>query len=129
MALCKPGDTVLGMSLADGGHLTHGSHVSFSGKIYNAVQYGLNPETGEIDYDEVEKLAKEHKPKMIIAGYSAYSQIIDWAIQMHGATGMSQWTPLAGMYADQRHLRFADGPDEVHHMVVGRAEVQKHKLW
>ncbi len=56
-------------------------------------------------------------------------QIIDWAIQMHGATGMSQWTPLAGMYADQRHLRFADGPDEVHHMVVGRAEVQKHELW
>jgi acyl-CoA dehydrogenase len=56
-------------------------------------------------------------------------QIIDWAIQMHGATGMSQWTPLASMYADQRHLRFADGPDEVHHMVVGRAEVQKYGLW
>ncbi len=56
-------------------------------------------------------------------------QVIDWAIQMHGATGMSQWTPLAGMYADQRHLRFADGPDEVHHMVVGRNEVQKYGLW
>lgn len=78
MALLEPGDTVLGMSLAHGGHLTHGSHVSFSGKIYNAVQYGLNPETGEIDYDEVERLAREHKPKMIIAGFSAYSQVVDW---------------------------------------------------
>ena len=78
MALCKPGDTVLGMSLAHGGHLTHGSKVSFSGKIYNAVQYGLNAETGEVDYDEVERLAKEHKPKMIIAGFSAYSRVMDW---------------------------------------------------
>jgi glycine hydroxymethyltransferase len=79
MALCKPGDTVLGMSLAHGGHLTHGASVSFSGRIYNAVQYGLNPDTGEIDYDEVERLALEHKPKMIVAGFSAYSMIIDWA--------------------------------------------------
>ncbi|RDE18294.1 serine hydroxymethyltransferase [Motiliproteus coralliicola] len=79
MALCQPGDTVLGMSLAHGGHLTHGSSVSFSGRIYNAVQYGLNPETGEIDYDEVERLAREHKPKMIVAGFSAYSRIVDWA--------------------------------------------------
>lgn len=78
MALCEPGDTVLGMSLAHGGHLTHGSHVSFSGKIYNAVQYGLNPATGEVDYDEVAKLAREHKPKMIIAGFSAYSKVMDW---------------------------------------------------
>ncbi|MBE9398229.1 serine hydroxymethyltransferase [Pontibacterium sp. N1Y112] len=78
MALCEPGDTVLGMSLAHGGHLTHGSKVSFSGKIYNAVQYGLNDETGEIDYDQVERLAQEHKPKMIVAGFSAYSRIIDW---------------------------------------------------
>ena len=78
MALCKPGDTVLGMSLAHGGHLTHGSHVSFSGKIYHAVQYGLNPATGEVDYDEVATLAREHKPKMIIAGFSAYSKIMDW---------------------------------------------------
>ncbi len=78
MALCQPGDTVLGMSLADGGHLTHGSKVSFSGKIYNAVQYGLNNETGEIDYEQVEALAKEHKPKMIVAGFSAYSRIVDW---------------------------------------------------
>jgi glycine hydroxymethyltransferase len=78
-ALVKPGDTVLGMSLAHGGHLTHGSHVNFSGKIYNAIQYGLNEETGEIDYAEVERLAEEHKPAMIIAGFSAYSGIVDWA--------------------------------------------------
>ncbi|MFO7530558.1 MAG: serine hydroxymethyltransferase [Marinobacter sp.] len=79
MALLKPGDTVLGMSLAHGGHLTHGASVNFSGKIYNAVQYGINNETGLIDYDEVEKLAVEHKPKMIIAGFSAYSQELDFA--------------------------------------------------
>lgn len=78
MALCQPGDTVLGMSLAHGGHLTHGSKVSFSGKIYNAVQYGLNDTTGEVDYDEVQRLADEHKPKMIVAGFSAYSRIMDW---------------------------------------------------
>jgi len=79
MALCQPGDTVLGMSLAHGGHLTHGAAVSFSGRIYKAVQYGLNTETGAIDYDEVERLAVENKPKMIVAGFSAYSQIVDWA--------------------------------------------------
>ena len=78
MALLQPGDTLLGMSLSDGGHLTHGSHVSFSGKVYNAVQYGLDNETGEVDYDQVEALAKEHKPKMIIAGFSAYSRVMDW---------------------------------------------------
>ncbi|KZZ34691.1 serine hydroxymethyltransferase, partial [Oleiphilus sp. HI0086] len=78
MALCSPGDTVLGMSLAHGGHLTHGASVSFSGRIYNAVQYGLNEQTGEIDYDQVEALAREHKPKMIVAGFSAYSRIVDW---------------------------------------------------
>ncbi len=78
MALCQPGDTVLGMSLAHGGHLTHGAKPNFSGKIYNAVQYGLNPQTGEIDYDEVERLAKEHNPKMIVAGFSAYSRVVDW---------------------------------------------------
>ncbi|WP_293748417.1 serine hydroxymethyltransferase [uncultured Paraglaciecola sp.] len=78
MALLNAGDTVLGMSLAHGGHLTHGSHVNFSGKTYNAVQYGLNAETGEIDMAQVEALALEHKPKMIIAGFSAYSGIVDW---------------------------------------------------
>lgn len=77
-ALLNAGDTVLGMSLAHGGHLTHGSKVSFSGKLFNAIQYGLNEETGEIDYDQVEALAVEHKPKMIIAGFSAYSRIVDW---------------------------------------------------
>ncbi len=78
LALLNPGDTVLGMSLAHGGHLTHGAKVSFSGKTYNAVQYGLNPETGEIDYEEVERLALEHKPRMIVAGFSAYSLVVDW---------------------------------------------------
>jgi glycine hydroxymethyltransferase len=78
-ALLKPGETVLGMSLAHGGHLTHGSPVSFSGKIYNAVQYGIDEDTGLIDYDAVEALAEEHQPKMIIAGFSAYSQVIDWS--------------------------------------------------
>jgi len=78
MALLNPGDTVLGMSLAHGGHLTHGATVNFSGKLYSAVQYGLNTDTGEIDYDEVERLAKEHQPKMIVAGFSAYSMILDW---------------------------------------------------
>lgn len=78
-ALCNAGDTILGMSLAHGGHLTHGASVSFSGKTYNAVQYGINPETGVLDYAEVERLAIEHKPTMIIAGFSAYSGIVDWA--------------------------------------------------
>ncbi len=78
MALLNPGDTVLGMSLAHGGHLTHGAKVNFSGKIYNSVQYGLNPATGEIDYDEAARLALEHKPKMVIAGFSAYSRVVDW---------------------------------------------------
>jgi glycine hydroxymethyltransferase len=77
-ALITPGDTILGMSLAHGGHLTHGAAPSFSGKNFNAIQYGLNEATGEIDYDEVERLALEHKPKMIIAGFSAYSRVIDW---------------------------------------------------
>ena len=79
MALCNPGDTVLGMSLAHGGHLTHGAKPNFSGKLYHAIQYGLNEDTGEIDYDEVERLALEHKPRMIVAGFSAYSRVVDWA--------------------------------------------------
>lgn len=78
-ALCQGGDTVLGMSLADGGHLTHGAAPNFSGKLYNAVQYGLKADTGEVDYEQVEALAKEHKPRMIIAGFSAYSRVMDWA--------------------------------------------------
>jgi len=78
MALIQPGDTILGLSLADGGHLTHGAKPNFSGKLYNAIQYGLQPETGEIDYAQVEALALEHKPKLIIAGFSAYSRVWDW---------------------------------------------------
>ncbi len=77
-ALLQPGDHILGMSLADGGHLTHGSKVNFSGKLFNALQYGVVAETGHIDYDQVQTLANEHKPRMIIAGFSAYSRIVDW---------------------------------------------------
>ena len=78
MALLNPGDTILGMSLAHGGHLTHGAKVNFSGKIYHAVQYGLDTETGLIDYDQVASLAREHRPRMIVAGFSAYSRVVDW---------------------------------------------------
>ena len=79
MALCEPGDTVLGMSLADGGHLTHGAKPNFSGKLYRAVQYGLHRDTGEVDYEQVQSLALEHRPKMVVAGFSAYSRVMDWA--------------------------------------------------
>lgn len=79
LALLNAGDTILGMSLNDGGHLTHGSKVNFSGKLFNAIQYGLEAATGLIDYDRVQELAYEHKPKMIVAGFSAYSQVVDWA--------------------------------------------------
>jgi len=78
LALVQPGDTLLGMSLAHGGHLTHGASVNFSGKLFHAVQYGLDPATGEIDYGQVEALAREHRPKLIVAGFSAYSRVIDW---------------------------------------------------
>ncbi len=78
MALLQPGDTILGLALSDGGHLTHGAKPNFSGKIYNAVQYHLDPDTGLIDYDEVDRLAREHKPKMLVGGFSAYSRIWDW---------------------------------------------------
>ena len=79
LALINPGDTILGMSLDHGGHLTHGAKVNFSGKIFNAVQYGIDAATGEIDYAQVERLALEHRPKLVIAGFSAYSRVIDWA--------------------------------------------------
>jgi glycine hydroxymethyltransferase len=78
LALLKPGDTILGMSLDAGGHLTHGAAPNFSGKTYHAVQYGLNTDTGEVDYDEVQRLAEEHQPKMVIGGFSAYSRKLDW---------------------------------------------------
>ena len=78
LALCRPGETIMGMSLAHGGHLTHGASVSVSGRLYKAVQYGLNEDTGEIDYDAAEQLALEHKPKLIMTGFSAYSRRVDW---------------------------------------------------
>ena len=79
LAMLSPGDTILGMSLDHGGHLTHGAKVNFSGKLFKAVQYGIKPDTGEIDYDQVAALAKEHRPKVVVAGFSAYSRVIDWA--------------------------------------------------
>jgi glycine hydroxymethyltransferase len=79
LALLSPGDTILGMSLDHGGHLTHGAKVNFSGKIFNAIQYGVKPDTGLMDYEQIERLAREHQPKMIVAGFSAYSRVVDWA--------------------------------------------------
>src|SRR5579859_3205045 len=79
LALLNPGDTILGMSLDHGGHLTHGAKVNFSGKLFKAVQYGIKPDSGEIDYDQVASLAKEHRPKVVVAGFSAYSRVVDWA--------------------------------------------------
>ncbi len=78
LALINPGDTILGMSLAHGGHLTHGAKVNFSGRIFHAVSYGVDPQTGLIDYDEIARLAREHKPRVIMGGFSAYSRVIDW---------------------------------------------------
>ncbi|MCO6412375.1 MAG: serine hydroxymethyltransferase [Thiogranum sp.] len=99
LALCQPGDTILGMSLADGGHLTHGSKVNFSGKIFNAVQYGLNPDTGEIDYEQMEALAREHKPKMVVAGFSAYSRVVDWERCRSIADSVGAW-----LFVDMAHV-------------------------
>lgn len=104
MALLSPGDLFLGMSLPHGGHLTHGSHVNFSGKLYQAVSYGVNAETGLVDYDELERLALEHKPKLIIAGFSAYSRILDWArfrdiADKVGAYLMADMAHVAGLVA------------------------------
>ena len=103
-ALLNPGDTLLGMSLAHGGHLTHGSSVNFSGKLYNAVQYGLDPFTGDIDYKAVEELADKHKPKLIIAGFSAFSGIVDWSrfraiADQVGAYLMVDMAHVAGLVA------------------------------
>lgn len=103
-ALVTPGAKVLGMSLAHGGHLTHGSPVNFSGKLYQAIQYGLNEQTGEIDYEEMERLALEHKPEMIIGGFSAYSGIVDWARMREiadkvGAYFMVDMAHVAGLVA------------------------------
>lgn len=108
MAVCQPGDTVLGMNLAHGGHLTHGSPVNFSGKLYNIVPYGLDGDTGRIDYDEVEKLAKEHQPKLIVVGASAYPREIDFAAfrkiaDSVGAVVMVDMAHIAGLVAAGVH--------------------------
>ncbi|PLX88296.1 MAG: serine hydroxymethyltransferase [Desulfuromonas sp.] len=108
MAVCKPGDTVLGMNLAHGGHLTHGSPVNFSGKLYNIVPYGVKEETGTIDYDEVEQLAKEHKPKLIVVGASAYTREIDFPAFRRiadevGAVIMVDMAHIAGLVAAGEH--------------------------
>ena len=98
MAMLQPGDTILGMSLAHGGHLTHGASVNFSGKLYKAVTYGLHPDTEAIDYDAVQKLATEHKPKMIVAGASAYSLVIDWKRFRHIADSVGAY-----LFVDMAH--------------------------
>ena len=108
MALLQPHDTVLGMSLDAGGHLTHGAPVNFSGRIYNSVQYGLNADTGEIDYDNVAALAEEHKPKMIVAGFSAYSRTLDWQrfrdiADSVGAYLMADMAHVAGLVAAEEY--------------------------
>jgi glycine hydroxymethyltransferase len=108
MAVCKPGDTVLGMNLAHGGHLTHGSPVNFSGKLYNIVPYGLDAETGIIDYDEVESLAKQHQPKLIVVGASAYPREIDFVAFRRiadavGAVVMVDMAHIAGLVAAGVH--------------------------
>lgn len=104
MALLAPGDLILGMSLSHGGHLTHGSKVNFSGKLYKSIEYGVDPSTALIDYDVVEHLAIEHKPKLIIAGFSAYSQVLDWArfrsiADKVGAYLMADMAHVAGLVA------------------------------
>jgi glycine hydroxymethyltransferase len=104
MAMLEPGDKILGMSLAHGGHLTHGAKVNFSGRVYDAVQYGLDADGHEIDYDQVEALAQEHKPKLIIAGFSAYSRVVDWArfraiADSVGAYLMADMAHIAGLVA------------------------------
>ncbi len=106
--VCKPGDTVLGMNLAHGGHLTHGSPVNFSGKLFNIVPYGVDEETGTIDYDEVERLALEHKPKLIVVGASAYPRTIDFAAfrtiaDKVGAAVMVDMAHIAGLVATGQH--------------------------
>ncbi len=108
MAVLQPGDTVLGMSLAHGGHLTHGTKVSFSGKIYNAIAYGVRAETELIDFDEVRRLAREHKPKMIVAGASAYPRTMEYApfreiADEIGAALMVDMAHIAGLVATGLH--------------------------
>ena len=125
-ALCQPGDTVLGMDLSCGGHLTHGAKVSFSGKIYNSLSYGCDPETGLIDYDQVRDLAMKHRPKMIIAGASAYPRIIDFEkfgaiAKESGAYLMVDIAHIAGMVAAGEHpspMPYADVVTTTNHKTL-----------
>lgn len=127
MAMVNPGDTVLGMSLDAGGHLTHGAKANFSGKNYHAVQYGLDAATGEIDYPQVERLAKEHKPKMIIAGFSAYSRVLDFPrfraiADSVGAYLMVDMAHVAGLIAAGLYpnpIPFADVVTSTTHKTLG----------
>jgi glycine hydroxymethyltransferase len=124
LALLKPGDTVLGMALAAGGHLTHGAKPALSGKWFNAVQYGVRREDCRIDYDEVEQLAREHRPQLIIAGYSAYPRVIDWArfraiADAVGARLMVDMAHIAGLVATGLH------PSPVHHAHVTTSTTHK----
>ena len=131
MTLLTPGDAILGMSLDHGGHLTHGAKVNFSGKLYKAAQYGIRPDTGEIDYDQVSRLAQELKPKMIVAGFSAYSRIVDWArfatiAKSVGAYFVVDMAHVAGLVAAGLYpnpLPHADVVTTTTHKKIGRAHV------
>ena len=127
LGLLNGGDTVLGMSLADGGHLTHGAGVNFSGKLYNAVQYGISADTGAVDYDEVARLAQEHKPKLLLAGFSAYSRVLDWQrfrdiADSVGAYLLVDMAHVAGLVAaggDPNPVPFADVVTSTTHKTLG----------
>jgi glycine hydroxymethyltransferase len=144
LALLNPGDAILGMSLDHGGHLTHGAKVNFSGKLFKAAQYGIKPDTGEIDYDQVERLAREHRPKLIVAGFSAYSRAIDWArfraiADSVGAYFMVDMAHVAGLVAAGVYpnpLPFADVVTTTTHktlrgprggLILARAHAELHK--
>ncbi len=127
LGLLDGGDAVLGMSLADGGHLTHGAGVNFSGKLYNAVQYGISADTGAVDYDEVARLAQEHKPKLLLAGFSAYSRILDWQrfrdiADSVGAYLLVDMAHVAGLVAAGEYpnpVPFADVVTSTTHKTLG----------
>lgn len=127
LGLLNGGDTVLGMSLADGGHLTHGAGVNFSGKLYNAVQYGISADIGAVDYDEVARLAQEHKPKLLLAGFSAYSRILDWQrfrdiADSVGAYLLVDMAHVAGLVAAGEYpnpVPFADVVTSTTHKTLG----------
>ncbi len=127
LGLLNGGDTVLGMSLADGGHLTHGAGVNFSGKLYNAVQYGISADTGAVDYDEVARLAQEHKPKLLLAGFSAYSRVLDWQrfrdiADSVGAYLLVDMAHVAGLVAAGEYpnpVPFADVVTSTTHKTLG----------